>query len=57
MPILTVKVGAARTPGLSRRIAAALLELTASILRKDPRLTAIAIEHVDRPTGSSAAST
>lgn len=47
MPILTVKVGAVRTPELTQRIAATLLELTASILRKDPRLTSIAIEYVD----------
>ena len=47
MPILNVKVGAVRTPELTRKIAAALLELTTSILRKDPRLTAIAIDYVD----------
>ena len=47
MPILNVKVGAVRTPELTRKIAASLLELTASILRKDPRLTAIAIGYVD----------
>jgi 4-oxalocrotonate tautomerase len=47
VPILTVKVGAVRTPELTQRIAATLLELTASILRKDPLLTAIAIEYVD----------
>ena len=47
MPFLHVKVGAARTPELTRKIAATLLELTASILHKDPRLTAIAIDYVD----------
>ena len=47
MPILNVKVGAVRTPELTRGVAATLLELTASILRKDPRLTSIAIDYVD----------
>ena len=47
MPILNVKVGAVRTPDLARNIAATLLELTASILGKDPRLTSIAIDWVD----------
>jgi len=48
MPILNVRVGAVRTPDLARNIAATLLELTASILGKDPRLTSIAIDWVDR---------
>ena len=47
MPILNVKVGAVRTPDLGRQIAATLLELTASILGKDPRLTSIAIDWTD----------
>jgi len=47
MPILNVRVGAVRTPDLARSIAATLLELTASILGKDPRLTSIAIDWVD----------
>ena len=47
MPILNVRVGAVRTPDLARNIAATLLELTASILGKDPRLTSIAIDWVD----------
>jgi 4-oxalocrotonate tautomerase len=47
MPILNVKVGAARTPELTQKIAATLLELTARILGKDPRVTSIAIDYVD----------
>jgi len=47
MPILNVRVSAVRTPDLARNIAATLLELTASILGKDPRLTSIAIDWVD----------
>lgn len=47
MPILNVKVGARRSPELSARIAALLLELTTRILGKQPQLTSIAIEYVD----------
>lgn len=47
MPILNVKVSAPRSPELTRRIAHTLLELTHRILGKDPRLTAIAIDHVN----------
>ena len=47
MPILNVKVGARRSAELTRRISTTLLDLTARILGKDPRLTAIAISYVD----------
>jgi 4-oxalocrotonate tautomerase len=47
MPILNVKVSAAKSPELTRRIADLLLELTARILKKERRLTAIAIDFVD----------
>lgn len=48
MPILHVKVSAERSPELSRRIADLLLALTSRILRKDPKVTAIAIDYVHR---------
>lgn len=47
MPFLNVKVGAARTPELATQVATTLLELTATLLGKDPRLTSIAIDWVD----------
>ena len=47
MPILTVKVSAARSPELSRDITETLLELTSRILRKNRDLTAVVIDYVD----------
>ena len=47
MPILNVKVSATKSPELSSRIAALLLELTSKILGKDPSLTSIAIDYID----------
>jgi len=47
MPILNVKVSAQRSAATSRAIADTLLELTTRILRKDPKLTSIAIAYVD----------
>ena len=47
MPILNVKVSAAKSPELTRSIAAMLIELTTTILGKDPQVTSIAIDYVD----------
>ncbi|MHA6820486.1 tautomerase family protein [Ralstonia pseudosolanacearum] len=47
MPILNVKVSVRRSPEMTRKIAATLLELTSRILGKDPNVTAIAIDYVD----------
>ncbi len=47
MPILNVKVSTRRSPEMTRKIAATLLELTSRILGKDPNVTAIAIDYVD----------
>lgn len=47
MPILNVKVSAAKSPELTRQIADLLLELTSRILKKDRRVTAIAIDFID----------
>ena len=47
MPILNVKVSAAKSKEMTTNIAKLLLELTTRILHKDPDLTAIAIEYVD----------
>ena len=47
MPILNVKVCANKSPALSQQINEALLELTSRILKKDRRLTAVAIDFVD----------
>ncbi|WP_454832309.1 tautomerase family protein [Pseudoxanthomonas wuyuanensis] len=46
MPILNVKVAAARSQALSKAIASLLQDLTARVLRKDPAVTAIAIDFV-----------
>ena len=46
MPILNVKVSAARSPALTTAIAEMLLEHTSRILRKKRELTAIAIDYV-----------
>jgi 4-oxalocrotonate tautomerase len=47
MPILNVKVSAIKSPELTRQIADLLLELTTRILKKDRRVTAIAIDFID----------
>lgn len=47
MPIINVKVSAPRSGETTRRICAMLLEHTARILGKNPRLTAITIDYVD----------
>jgi 4-oxalocrotonate tautomerase len=47
MPILNVKVSAKRSKEMTTRISAILLDLTARILRKDQKVTSIAIEYVD----------
>jgi 4-oxalocrotonate tautomerase len=47
MPILNVKISAIKSPEMTARIAAILLDLTSRILHKDPQVTAIAIEYVD----------
>lgn len=46
MPILTVKTSAPRSPELTRRIAALLLELTSRVLHKQPEVTSIAVDYV-----------
>jgi 4-oxalocrotonate tautomerase len=47
MPILNVKVSATKSPELVRQIADLLLELTTRILKKERRVTAIAIDFID----------
>lgn len=47
MPILNVKVSAPKSREMTSRIADTLLELTSRILKKDPAVTAIAIDYVD----------
>ncbi|SNT31168.1 4-oxalocrotonate tautomerase [Noviherbaspirillum humi] len=47
MPILNVKVSAAKSPELTREIAEFLLDLTTRILRKKREVTSIAIDYVD----------
>lgn len=47
MPILNVKIGTPRTPGLSARITEMLLELTTRVLGKRRDLTAVVIDYVD----------
>jgi 4-oxalocrotonate tautomerase len=48
MPLITVSYSSARhSPPLNAEIAAAVNELTAKILHKDPRVTAIIVKSVD----------
>ena len=48
MPLITVSYSSSRqVPTLKAGIAAAVTELTASILRKDPKVTAIIVRAVD----------
>jgi 4-oxalocrotonate tautomerase len=47
MPILNVKVAAARSDELSNQIASTLVELTKRLLGKNPDLMAIAVSYVD----------
>lgn len=47
MPILNVKVSASKSPQVVREIADLLLDLTSRILKKDRRVTAIAIDFID----------
>lgn len=47
MPILNVKVSATKSPALTRQISELLLELTTRILKKERRLTAIAIDYIE----------
>lgn len=46
MPILTVLISGAPNPGRDARVADALAQLTAEVLRKDRRLTSVAIAHI-----------
>ena len=46
MPILNVKVSATKSPELTRQISDLLLDLTTRILKKERRLTAIAIDYI-----------
>jgi 4-oxalocrotonate tautomerase len=47
MPILNVKTSAARSEGMSQKIAALLLDHSHQILGKDRALTSIAIDYID----------
>ena len=47
MPILNVKVSGTKSVEMTKRISGILQELTSRILRKDPKVTSIAIEYVD----------
>lgn len=47
MPIINVTVSGKSDPALSSQIAAAVSELTATHLRKDPTVTAIAVTYID----------
>ena len=46
MPILNLKVSAHRSPALTRTLSEGLVEATARILRKNPEITAVAIDYV-----------
>lgn len=47
MPILNVKVSGTKSVEMTKCIASILQDLTSRILRKDPKVTSIAIEYVD----------
>ncbi|MHA6643685.1 tautomerase family protein [Mesorhizobium sp. A623] len=47
MPIINVKIGAARSDQLTSEIVKLLTDLTSNILGKNPAVTAIAIDYVD----------
>jgi 4-oxalocrotonate tautomerase len=47
MPYINVKVTAKPDPALSARIARQVSELTKTHLRKDPTITAVAVDYVD----------
>ncbi|HEV7322496.1 MAG TPA: 4-oxalocrotonate tautomerase family protein [Ensifer sp.] len=47
MPIINITVSGKADPALSSRIAAAVSELTATHLRKDPKVTAIVVSYAD----------
>jgi 4-oxalocrotonate tautomerase len=47
MPYINVKVTSKPDPALSARIAAQVSELTRAHLRKDPSITAVAVDYVD----------
>lgn len=46
MPILNVKVSGTKSVDTTKRISSILQDLTSRILRKDPKVTSIAIEYV-----------
>jgi 4-oxalocrotonate tautomerase len=46
MPILNVKIAAEKSPELTTRVAATLIELTSRILKKKPEVMAITIDYV-----------
>jgi len=48
MPMITVQLAAEPDPALTRRVVDAVAGLTASILEKDPRVTAVAVEYLPR---------
>ncbi|MFP5514248.1 MAG: tautomerase family protein [Alphaproteobacteria bacterium] len=45
MPIISVKVSAAPSPDLTRRLADGIVALTAGILRKRPDITAVTVDY------------
>ncbi len=46
MPILNLKVSAHRSPALTRTLSEGHVEATARILRKNPEITAVAVDYV-----------
>ena len=55
MPLISVTYSSSRqAPSLKADIAAAVTELTAKILRKDPKVTAVIVKSVDAANQSAA---
>jgi len=47
MPMINVKVSAAKSPELTAKISQIITDLTVRILKKEPEVISIAIDYVD----------
>lgn len=47
MPFLNIKVSTKRSPQMTQKITAILVDLTTRVLHKDPQLIAIAVEYIN----------
>lgn len=47
MPIITIKLSGKPDPSLSRRVAEGVVEITSRVLRKNPAITAVAVDYTE----------